>query len=389
MIKVTSLFSGIGGLEKGFKSTSHQISLLCEIDPAAQLVLKKQFPETNLVSDITTLKELPPSNIITAGFPCQDLSQAGKKAGISGSRSGLVSHLFRLIKKADKNLDWLIIENVPYMLSLNQGEAMKFLADSLSEMGFTWAYRTVDARCFGLPQRRPRIVLLASRKHDPRPILLGKSEEVVNLDGIPLTTDEEAAYGFYWTEGKRGVGWTKNGVPPIKGGSSIGIPSPPAVWIPSQDYFGTISLTDAERLQGFRKGWTSPATKVPKMKNARWKLVGNAVNTRMSVWLSERISLSSSVFIEKPSRRIDGRWPKAAWGNRDGYYASDATTWPKGIKCVPILDFLLEPLKTLSHRATSGFHSRALQCTNVVYSERFLTSLEKHIANHDSGKFTQ
>ena len=389
MTNITSLFSGIGGLEKGFKSSAHHISLLCEIDPAAQLVLKKHYPEAKLVSDIATLKDLPASNIITAGFPCQDLSQAGKKIGIAGSRSGLVSHLFRLIKKADKKLDWLVIENVPYMLSLNHGEAMSFLTDTLSSMGFTWAYRTIDARCFGLPQRRPRIVLLASRKHDPRPILLGRSEDVFKLDGIPLTTDETAAYGFYWTEGKRGVGWTKNGVPPIKGGSSIGIPSPPAIWIPSQDYFGTISLSDAERLQGFRKGWTSPAAAAPKMKNARWKLVGNAVNTRLSAWLNERIEEESSSFTENLPKRIVGKWPKAAWGNSHGHYVSDATAWPKKVKCTPILNFLVEPLKPLSHRATSGFYSRALECTNVVYSERFLTSLEKHIANHDSGKFTQ
>src|SRR5207253_7474617 len=97
---VAGLFAGIGGIELGLHRAGHETALLCEIDPAASAVLKMRFPGVRLEPDITKLSTLPEVDVIAAGFPCQDLSQAGRTAGISGSRSGLVGKVFELISNA-------------------------------------------------------------------------------------------------------------------------------------------------------------------------------------------------------------------------------------------------------------------------------------------------
>ena len=147
--------------------------------------------------------------------------------GHPGDRSGLVEHVFRLLDEAPNSPTWLLLENVSFMLSLDRGEAMRWLTTQLEERGYTWAYRVVDTRAFGLPQRRQRVLLLASKTEDPRPVLLNQEHgEVVIDDRAGL------ACGFYWTEGIRGLGWAVDAIPTLKGGSTIGIPSPPAIWQP-------------------------------------------------------------------------------------------------------------------------------------------------------------
>ncbi len=151
-LSVVGLFAGIGGIEVGLHSAGHRTVLLCEIDPAAQRVLREHFPEVPLTADVRELESIPDAGICAAGFPCQDLSQAGRTEGIRGTNSGLVAEVFRLVERA--NPRWLLLENVPFMLQLDRGAAMRFLTRSLERLGFNWAYRVVDTRAFGLPQRR-------------------------------------------------------------------------------------------------------------------------------------------------------------------------------------------------------------------------------------------
>jgi len=377
--RIVSLFSGIGGLEFGFHKLGHTPLFFCENDPAAQAVLGAQFPNVPISVDVSTLKKLPACDLLLAGFPCQDLSQAGGKAGIGGTRSGLVAHLFRLISKARPRPKWLVVENVPYMLSLDAGAAMRHLVSELEYLGYMWAYRVVDARSFGTPQRRPRVILVASRTEDPRRILFSGDQDPGDIDGKPSDIEENSWYGFYWTEGSRGVGWAKEGVPPIKGGSTIGIASPPAIWIPNRNFVGTISLNDAERLQGFEPDWTQEVEQTAGLKkNARWRLIGNAVNTGVSRWLASRFN-DPSGYDGVSSLRIAGdRWPKAAWGSKGKINTVKLSQWPEVCQSPRLERFLKDPLKPLSVRATNGFLKRALTCTNVTYSKRFLDSLRAH-----------
>ncbi len=96
-LTTAGLFAGIGGLELGFHRAGHETALLCEIDPHANAVLRGRFPGSDLHEDVRKLKALPEIDLLAAGFPCQDLSQAGKTAGIKGKNSGLVGEVFRLL----------------------------------------------------------------------------------------------------------------------------------------------------------------------------------------------------------------------------------------------------------------------------------------------------
>src|SRR5204862_5046434 len=139
--------------------------------------------------------------------------------------------------------------------------------------GWRWAYRVVDTRAFGLPQRRRRVLLLASQESDPRAALF--DEQIIPKE---RELRPESWCGFYWTEGLRGLGWAVDAVPTLKGGSTIGIPSPPAIWVPKTDDIGTPEIRDAERLQGFEADWSLPALEASGLRRShRWKLVGNAV----------------------------------------------------------------------------------------------------------------
>ena len=97
--------------------------------------------------------------------------------------------------------------------------------------------------------------------------------------------------GFYWTEGLRGLGWAVDAVPTLKGGSTIGIPSPPAIWNSGDGSITTPDIRDAERLQGFDADWTLPALDVGGVRRGhRWKLVGNAVSVPVARWVGDRLA---------------------------------------------------------------------------------------------------
>lgn len=375
-LRVAGLFAGVGGIERGLEKAGFESRLLCEWDPAAQRVLTEHFPDVALWSDITELPELPEVDVLAAGFPCQDLSQAGRTAGIGGSRSGLVEHVFRLIDGAKAPPRWLMLENVPFMLSLDRGCAMGWLTSMLEARGFSWAYRVVDSRAFGLPQRRQRVLLLASRQEDPRGRLLNQDA------GEDETTDRSGlACGFYWTEGLRGLGWAVDAVPTLKGGSTIGIPSPPAIWRSGTSSLVTPDLRDAERLQGFPADWTKSADATPgRRRTDRWKLVGNAVSVPVARWLGERITTDESYDNGRDHRLgAESRWPRAAWGRDGERFAVDVSMWPVSYPRQHLHDFLQFPTRPLSARATAGFLKRAHKGTLRI-PEDLICEAKEHLA---------
>lgn len=371
---VVGLFAGIGGLEHGLHDHGWHTELFCETDPAAQAVLNERFPGVPLVPDVAKLRSLPQSTeMVTAGFPCQDLSQAGRTVGIHGERSGLVEHVFRLVRRR-RGPRWLLIENVPFMLQLDRGRAMRHLTSALEELGYAWAYRVVDARAFGRPQRRWRVLMLASRTEDPREVLFGQ-DATEPESGDP----DSRACGFYWTEGTRGLGWAVNAVPTLKGGSTIGIASPPAVRLTGGKGLVTPGITDAEWLQGFSRDWTRPALDVPGVRAGhRWKLVGNAVSALMSAWVGQRLAGPKPYDgSEDRPMRASERWPMAAWGRHDTVYRADVSMWPVHSRYYDLEDSLRET-SPLSARATAGFLRRA-RSGGLRFVPGFLDDVAEHL----------
>jgi DNA (cytosine-5)-methyltransferase 1 len=370
-VKIIGLFAGIGGIEVGMHDAGHETVLLCDIDRAAQAVLRDRFPGVALVGDVEQLIGLPTADVVVAGFPCQDLSQAGQTAGITGEKSGVVREVFRLLRTVRAH--WLLLENVPFMLQLDRGRAMRDLTGWLEDEGYMWAYRVLDTRAFGLPQRRQRVILLASKSEDPREVLFHGDE------GEPDASDEgHLACGFYWTEGVRGLGWAVDAIPTLKGGSGLGIPSPPAIHFPD-GFIGTPSVRDAERLQGFPANWTVPA-ETAGIGRSRWKLVGNAVSVPVAQWVGQRLSDPVVYDPTNDAPITTYRWPTAAWGTSGSAYQADRSPWPVRTPYTHLHVFLEDDVVPLSRRATAGFLARALRPdTRLRFPDGFLDAVARHL----------
>lgn len=373
-MKIAGLFAGIGGFERGMGLEGHEAELLCDILPQSKAVLQHRFPNVEYVADICRLRSLPRAvDAITAGFPCQDLSQAGKTAGLDGARSGLISEVFRLLQR--RRIPTVIIENVPFMLQLGKGSAMRAIVDELERLGYRWAYRVVDTFSFGLPQRRERIILVASTKLDPADIVLADDNP---LDR-PATAIGTLAHGFYWTEGLGGLGWAVDSVPTLKNGSTIGIPSPPAVFMPDGRLVKP-SIGDVEALQGFPRGWTKPAEAAAKA-SARWGLVGSAVSVPVARWVGRRLNTPGDY---EPSRDMlfpdTGACPRAARFDGSKRFAVNISTDPVGVRPPNLEKFLKGPLEPLSLRAASGFLGRTRRA-KLRFEDAFIRAVEAHVAS--------
>lgn len=364
---VTGLFAGIGGLELGFSKAGFETKTLCEIDLGAQQVLKTRFPAVEVIDDVRAIDSVKGSDILCAGFPCQDLSSSGNKNGITGTQSSLVDEVFRIL--AISEVEWVIIENVRFMLHLNKGEAMTRIINGFESLGYNWAYRVIDSQSFGTPQRRHRVYFVASKGGDPRNVILSDDATRTTAQVSDITINDHI--GFYWTEGAYAVGLNRDAIPPLKAGSTIGIPSPPAILFPD-GRVGTPHIMDAERLQGFDADWTKPAEEVVRP-SARWRLLGNSVTVPVSEWIARKLR-QPSPYNWTNDRPITGKWPHAAWCMGGKRYESLSSDWPVDRQIVRIGDFLKYEPKPLSVRATNGFLSRAYK-GNLNFPPGFLDAL--------------
>lgn len=372
---VAGLFAGIGGIELGLQRVGMCTELLCESWQPAREVLEHRFADVPIVPDVRDLPELPAVDLVTAGFPCTDLSQAGRTRGITGEASGLVGEVFRLLR--GRRVPWVVLENVRNMLVLEGGTAMRFLVDELEQLGYQWAYRLVDSRFTGVPQRRQRVIFVATTEGDPREVLFADDEG--ERDPGALADD---SYGFYWTEGLRGLGWAQDAVPTLKGGSTIGIPSPPAIWNPGGEPGHRLvvpNLVETEQLQGFEAGWTAPAEWVSRGKGARWKLVGNAVTVGVSEWVAERLLHPAPVAAPFRPLSDSDAWPKSACGALGKRWAVDVSLFPRNKPYIHLADLVdLEASQPLSQRAAAGFLERATR-SSLRFVEGFLDEVVSHI----------
>ena len=189
MRTAVSLFAGIGGFDLALERSGVRVVASVEWDQHAQKILQKHFPNSTIYGDIqgVTGEQLraagfdPDEGIITGGFPCQDLSVAGKRAGLAGSRSGLFWEICRLLDETRTKT--FILENVPGLLSSNDGKDMAVVVEALVERGYRIAWRVLDAQHFGVPQRRRRVFIVGCLGDSGRP-----PEEILAL------TESRAGY---------------------------------------------------------------------------------------------------------------------------------------------------------------------------------------------------
>lgn len=201
---LVSLFAGVGGFDLGFERAGFKTVGQCEIDPHAASVLTRHWPDVPKHDDVTTLDGMHfgPADVVTFGSPCQDLSVAGKRAGLDGERSGLFLEAVRFIREMLEETNgqyprWAVWENVPGAYSSNGGADFAAVLESLvggevRRPASGWAnagvafgplgsaeWRTLDSQYFGVPQRRRRIFLVY------RPGGSSAGEVLLEPDGVP------------------------------------------------------------------------------------------------------------------------------------------------------------------------------------------------------------
>jgi DNA (cytosine-5)-methyltransferase 1 len=197
-VRGASLFSGVGGLDLGLGRAGVEIVFQCEQDPYRRRVLERHWPGVPCFEDVREVarperdggrgplaggldgadagegaveRHTGPHalDLLCGGFPCQDLSVAGRRARTRGERSGLFFEFARIADALLGTGGWVLIENVPGLLSSNGGRDFAVLLATLAELGFhDLAWRVLDSRYFGVPQRRRRVFILARRARGRR-----------------------------------------------------------------------------------------------------------------------------------------------------------------------------------------------------------------------------
>ena len=190
-MNVGSLFAGIGGFDLGFERAGMRVSWQVEQDPYCQAVLARHFPEARRFEDVREVgaENLPPVDLLCGGFPCQDLSAAGKGAGLDGANSGLWTEFARIIRELRPR--YVVVENVPALLTgkgkrWDRAPVGRVLGD-LAEAGYDAEWACLSAREFGAPHLRKRIWLVAYPAWDAeaRPAAPAGSERQRARQGCP------------------------------------------------------------------------------------------------------------------------------------------------------------------------------------------------------------
>lgn len=162
-LKVLDLFSGIGGFSLGLERTGgFETVAFCEIEPSCRRVLKEHWPEVPIHDDITRANFGPEATVqvVAAGFPCQDISSAGKRAGIAGERSGLFWHVLRTVRMVGRPR--IVLENVAALLRRDMGTVL----GALATFGYDTEWHCIPASAVGAPHPRDRVWIVADPVRD-------------------------------------------------------------------------------------------------------------------------------------------------------------------------------------------------------------------------------
>jgi DNA (cytosine-5)-methyltransferase 1 len=345
-MKYISLFSGVGGLESSDEGPLY----LCDSDPDCAVVLARIYPKTPIYSDVHQLPKTR-ADVCLAGWPCQDITSAGRQAGMRGAHSSL---LFQAINAAViARVHTLVGENVPNLLRLRSGDEFRVVLDALSGAGFSYiAWRSLNAREFGLPQNRERIIIVASKIRN----IAASLHRPIGATPPGSRQQRGRAAGFYWTGGLRSICYSDGFVPALKVGASPpkGGTSPVAVF-----YGNTVrklSARESVALQGF-----DPRLFEGLIAGSVFRMAGNAVPRPMGIFAADSARLSEDV---------DAAFTRSESVNRHGLLAK-GKLYDVRHAAVPLSKNLLSFLDnssrdSLSNQAAAGLLARLIKSRKAI-----------------------
>ena len=183
--------SGIGGFRLGLESAGHKCIGFCEYDKFARASYEAMYDTEGewTAYDVTKLRseDIPYADIWCFGFPCQDISVAGKQRGLDGKRSGIYYSIISLIKgKAESDRPtYLLVENVKNLLSINSGFDFASVLAEMDEAGYDCRWQVLNSKNFGVPQNRERVFIIANlRSRGRREILPLTGENKATLEQL-------------------------------------------------------------------------------------------------------------------------------------------------------------------------------------------------------------
>jgi DNA (cytosine-5)-methyltransferase 1 len=331
VVKYGSVFSGIEGIGLGLDRAGMTCAWHCEIDDSANKVLDRHFDGEGRYYDVKELGHGATSvDVLTGGFPCQDVSVAGKRAGLAGERSGLFFEFMRVAGEITPT--WVLIENVPGLLSSNAGADMGAVVVTLADLGYGWAYRVLDAQYFGVAQRRRRVFIVGCLGDPARAAKVLFEPESCGGDSAPSRPTGDRVAGTLaacaGSGGLSGIGQSASSATSrivetaIETGYGRWDESDTALTLRARDFKGPGTLAfhqtqnpiseeelspalgatsrgmavrqgmavrrltpkECERLQGFPDGWTAELAD-----GARYRTLGNAVCVPVAEWIGRRI----------------------------------------------------------------------------------------------------
>jgi len=340
-MRAISLFSGAGGFELGFQRASIETVLQVEIDPVCLSVLERHWPRTARVDDVRAVsRERKPAcrgaadglrapvdqrwgqagpglpdrvDLVYGGFPCQDVSVAGQRAGLRGERSGLWHEFHRVVSELRPR--WVVVENVPGLLSSGAEPGADFgvVLRGLVDLGYGVAWRVLDARWFGVPQRRRRVFVVSCLGDAPRAAQVlavcescggdrqtsgeaGQDTAPTLDDGargtsldLPMTWKRRGGYGYSEANGEV---LTLEAEGDAHQGGPMDTPLVADVGV------RRLTPLECERLMGWPDGHTRYAADGREIPDShRYRLCGNGVVATVAEWIGHRLVRSNCGYV--------------------------------------------------------------------------------------------
>lgn len=293
-----SICSGIEGATVAWNQLSWSPVWFAETDPFCCQLLQHHYPGVPNLGDITKINHAPDIDLLVSGTPCQSFSVNGFRMGLDDPRGQLTLRFCQLA--GELRPKWIVWENVPNVLRVDGGRAFGTFTGILAECGYHLAYRVLDLRYFGIPQRRRRVFVVGHLGDWRRAsgVLFDSPACPQNAGAASQTHEPPEEYPFPSLDGT-GLGWTGDPTPKFgidcvptlrsqQGGEGVGVID--------RQRFRRLTVLEWERLMGFSDGYTAINFRgKPASDSARRHALGNSFPVPVVRWIGERIETMEKI----------------------------------------------------------------------------------------------